>query len=47
MREVGRGREGSGSRAVGHDNVRSGAGAGDTSTVVGEAEAVVGAGRGD
>ena len=47
MQEVGHGREGSGSRAVGHDNVRLGAGAGDTSTVVGGAEAMVGGGRGD
>ena len=44
---VGRGIEGSSSRAVGHGNVRSGARAKDNLTVVGGAEAVVDGGKGD
>ena len=47
VRAMGRGREGLGSRAVGHVNGRSGARAGDNSTVVGEVEEIVGGGRGD
>ena len=44
---VGSGKEGSGSRAVGHDNVLSSARTGDSSAVVGGAKVVVGRGIGD
>ena len=47
MRAVGCGREGLSSRAVGHDNVQSGARARYSSAVVGGAKAMVSGGRGD
>ena len=47
MRVVRHDMDGLGSRVVGHDNVLSGARAGDNSTVVGGAETVVGGGKRD
>ena len=44
---VGSGKEGSGSRAVEHDNVLSSARTGNSLAVVGGAKAVVGGGIGD